>query len=56
MILIGCCFSFPTAKVQQIFGIYKDFSEKKQIYLVFTLQALLFAQLRDRTFGGTLLS
>ena len=34
--VIYCCFSIHAAKLQQIFGIYKDLGNKIKIYLYFS--------------------
>jgi len=42
------------AKVQQIFEIYKDLTEKIEFIYIFNGKDLLFAQLCERSFEGSL--
>ena len=44
------------AKVQQIFGMYKNFMQKIKFICSFCVKGLSFAQLCDSTFGGFLIS
>lgn len=43
------------AKVQQIFGMYKNFMQKIKFICSFCVKGLSFAQLCDSTFGGFLI-
>ena len=47
-------YQISAAKVQQIFGIHKDLTVKIKFIYIFSEKSLLFAQLCDCTFEGSL--